>query len=128
MPLAKAYHTVATLVVDDDAVFCSMVEAMLKRIGFEGVDTADNGATALTMMQEKDYGLVISDWNMPEMNGLELLRKVRTNDRLRRTPFVMTSIDGGLERVKIARLAGVSAFMLKPFSPSSLRTKLDEVL
>ena len=120
--------TTPVLVVDDEEVALTLVTKLLKRIGFTDIDTAMNGAQARTLMLEKKYGLVVCDWNMPEMTGLDLLKAVRTNDRWKRIPFVMTSIDGSLERVKIARLAGVSAFLLKPFDETKLRMKLEEVL
>ena len=123
-----AYSPMPVLVVDDEEIALSLVSQLLTRIGFSDIDRARNGALAWGMMEAKKYGLVISDWNMPKMNGLELLKAVRTDDRFRRTPYILTSIDGSLERVKIARLAGVSAFVLKPFDETMLRAKLDEVL
>jgi two-component system chemotaxis response regulator CheY len=123
-----ADSTVPTLVVDDEEIALSLVGQLLGRIGFDNIDKAHNGLVAWDMMKAKKYGLVISDWNMPEMNGLDLLKAVRADERYRRLPYVMTSIDGSMERVKIARLAGVSAFLLKPFDESKLRAKLEEVL
>ena len=116
------------LVVDDEEIALALVERLLTRIGFTEIDRAHNGVVAHDMMGAKKYGLIISDWNMPEMNGLELLKIVRADDRWKRLPVLMTSIDGSLERVKIARLAGVSAFLLKPFDETKLRAKLEEVL
>lgn len=116
------------LVVDDESVALSLVTLLLKRIGFDDIDTACDGLVGHGMMTQKRYGLVISDWNMPEMTGLELLRAVRADDYLKRTPFILTSIDGSVERARLARLAGVSAFLLKPFSEPTLKAKLDEVL
>jgi two-component system, chemotaxis family, chemotaxis protein CheY len=123
-----ANSTVPILVVDDEEIALSLVGQLLARIGFDNIDKAQNGLVAWDMMKAKKYGLVISDWNMPEMNGLDLLKAVRADERYRRLPYVMTSIDGSMERVKIARLAGVSAFLLKPFDESKLRAKLEEVL
>jgi two-component system chemotaxis response regulator CheY len=116
------------LVVDDEEIALALVSRLLTRIGFEEVDRAHHGVMARDMLDAKKYGLVICDWNMPEMNGLDLLKIIRASDRWKRLPFLMTSIDGSLERVKIARLAGVSAFLLKPFDETKLRTKLEEVL
>ncbi|HEY7384539.1 MAG TPA: response regulator [Beijerinckiaceae bacterium] len=122
-----AYCSAAVLVVDDEAIALTVVSQLLKRIGFTDIDSATNGLAARTMMTQKKYGLVISDWNMPEMNGLDLLKATRGDESLRKTPFVITSIDGSLERVQIARVSGVSAFLLKPFDETTLRTKLEEV-
>src|SRR5918998_4366383 len=123
-----ADRTMPILVVDDEEIALALVAQLLARIGFEAVDRAHNGVVARDMMDAKKYGLVICDWNMPEMNGLELLKIVRSEDRWKRMPFLMTSIDGSLERIKIPRLAGVSAFLLKPFDESKLSAKLEEVL
>jgi two-component system, chemotaxis family, chemotaxis protein CheY len=122
-----SYSSAAVLVVDDEAIALTVATELLKRIGFAEINSAPNGLSARAMLEEKKYGLIISDWNMPEMNGLDLLRLVRTDERFKKTPFMMTSIDGSLERVKIARLSGVSSFLLKPFDETKLRAKLDEV-
>ena len=122
-----SYSSAAVLVVDDEAIALTVATELLKRIGFAEINSAPNGLSARAMLEEKKYGLIISDWNMPEMNGLDLLRLVRTDERFKKTPFMMTSIDGSLERVKIARLSGVSSFLLKPFDETTLRTKLEEV-
>lgn len=123
-----ASSTTPVLVVDDEEIALTFATQLLKRIGFADIDTAPNGILARGLLGEKTYGLVICDWNMPEMSGLELLKAVRTDDRLKRLPYLMTSIDGSLERVKVARLAGVSAFLLKPFDEKKLKAKIEEVL
>jgi two-component system, chemotaxis family, chemotaxis protein CheY len=120
--------TTPILVIDDEAIALKLVTRLLERIGFTAIDTAVNGVEGRRLMEQKLYGLVICDWNMPEMSGLDLLKIVRTTDKWKRLPFLMTSIDGSLERVKIARMAAVSAFLLKPFDETQLRTKLEEVL
>jgi two-component system chemotaxis response regulator CheY len=122
-----AYCSAAVLVVDDEAIALTVVTELLKRIGFADIDSAQNGLAARALMSQKKYGLVISDWNMPEMNGLDLLKAIRADEGLRKTPFVISSIDGSLERVQIARASGVSAFLLKPYDELTLRTKLEEV-
>ena len=116
------------LVVDDEEIALKLVTCLLDRIGFTDIDRAMNGVEARGLMEKKQYGLVICDWNMPEMTGLDLLKILRADDRWKRLPFLMTSIDGSLERVKIARMAGITAFLLKPFDETKLRTKLEEVL
>jgi two-component system, chemotaxis family, chemotaxis protein CheY len=123
-----ADSTMPILVVDDEEIALALVSRLLTRIGFGDIDRAHNGVVACDMLKAKKYGLVICDWNMPEMNGLDLLKIVRADDRWKRLPFLMTSIDGSLERVKLARLAGVSAFLLKPFDETKLRAKLEEVV
>jgi two-component system chemotaxis response regulator CheY len=124
----SALTALPILVVDDEEVALTLVTRLLERIGFTDIDTAMNGVQARARMEDKPYGLVVCDWNMPEMNGLDLLKIVRADETWKKLPFLMTSIDGSLERVKIARLAGVSAFLLKPFDETKLRAKLEEVL
>jgi two-component system, chemotaxis family, chemotaxis protein CheY len=116
------------LLVDDETVALDLGTKLLDRIGFKTVDIATSGRSALAQMESNTYRAVISDWNMPEMNGLDLLCKIRRDDRLRKTPFLMTSVDGDIERVRVARKFGVDAFLLKPFDAQALRTKMSEVL
>jgi two-component system chemotaxis response regulator CheY len=116
------------LLVDDETVALDLGTKLLNRIGFSAIDTATSGRAALAQLETNAYRAVISDWNMPEMNGLELLSKIRKDDRWRKTPFLMTSVDGDIERVRVARKFGVDAFLLKPFDAQALRTKMHEVL
>ena len=125
---AVDYSHIAVLLVDDEPPALELCVKLLKRIGFMDIDTAEDGVAALKKMMDRKYAVVISDWNMPEMNGLELLRTIRSDDQLRRIPFIMTSVDGGLERARIARQAGVNAFLIKPFDALMLRAKLHEVM
>ena len=122
-----AYSTMSVLVVDDEDIALTFVTQLLRRLGFSEIDIAYNGIGASKLLEEKKYGLIICDWNMPEMSGLELLKYCRADERFRRLPYLMTSIDGSLERIKVARMAGVSAFLLKPFDEHKLRAKLEEV-
>jgi two-component system, chemotaxis family, chemotaxis protein CheY len=122
------YAHIPVLVVDDEAAALDLCTRLLERIGFTAIDTAVDGVAAFGKMQERKFGVVISDWNMPEMNGLDLVRRIRTDEKLARTPFLMTSVDGGVERARVARQAGVNAFLIKPFDGSILKTKLHEVL
>jgi two-component system chemotaxis response regulator CheY len=122
------YARIAVLLVDDEAAALDLCTQLLQRIGFTEIDTAADGAAAFEMMQVRKYGVVISDWNMPEMTGLDLVRRIRTDEKLARTPFLMTSVDGAVDRARIARQAGVNAFLIKPFDGGTLRAKLHEVL
>jgi CheY-like chemotaxis protein len=122
------YSHVPVLLVDDEPTALSFCDTLLKRIGFSDIDAAANGVDALQKMMDRKYAVVISDWNMPEMNGLELLRTIRGDDQLKRTPFLMTSVDGGVERARLARQAGVNAFLIKPFDTLTLKAKIFEVL
>jgi len=122
------YARIAVLLVDDEAAALDLCTKLLERIGFTEIDTAPNGAAAFAKMQERKYGVVISDWNMPEMTGLDLVRRIRADEKLARTPFLMTSVDGAVDRARIARQAGVNAFLIKPFDGAMLKAKLHEVM
>ncbi len=119
---------IAVLLVDDDESSVILAAKMLKRAGFAHVDTASNAKTALTMLKNKSYRLVISDWNMPEMDGLQLLKAIRADERLSRTPVLLMSIDDAAERVNRAALAGANAFLSKPFDRPTLKAKIQQVL
>ena len=118
----------AVLLVDDDESSLILAAKMLKRAGFDHVDTALTGAGALELMRSKDYRLVISDWNMPGMDGLDLLKIIRADERLSRTPVLMMSIDDASERVSRAVLAGANAFLPKPFDRPTLTATIEQVL
>jgi two-component system chemotaxis response regulator CheY len=122
------YAQIPVLLVDDEAAALDLCMKLLERIGFTEIDTAANGAAAFASMQVRKYGIVISDWNMPEMTGLDLVRRIRADEHLARTPFLMTSVDGAVDRARFARQAGVNAFLIKPFDATMLRAKLHEVL
>jgi len=116
------------LIVDDYKTMLRIVRNLLRQIGFENVDEATDGATALQKLQDKNYGLVISDWNMEPMTGLELLRKMRADMRLKNLPFIMVTAESKTDNVLMAREAGVSNYIVKPFNAATLRTKLASVL
>lgn len=118
----------AILVVDDYKSMTRIVKGMLIELGFQDVDDATDGPTALSMIREKTYGLVLSDWNMQPMTGLELLKHVRADDRTRTLPFVMVTAEAKAENVVAARQAGVNNYVIKPFTLAVLKQKLTSVL
>ena len=120
--------TVSVLVVDDLTMMRRIIEAILGRLGFAQVDMAPDGASALAMMRKAAYGLVISDLDMQPMNGLHLLRAVRADAALQRTPFILTTASMAGENIIAARHAGVDAYLLKPFTPEALKAKIEAVL
>jgi len=115
------------LVVDDYATMIRIIRNLLKQLGFENVDDASDGSSALAKMQSKKYGLVISDWNMEPMTGYDLLREVRANPELSKTPFIMVTAESKTENVIAARKAGVSNYIVKPFNAATLKTKMEAV-
>lgn len=125
MPADKSINV---LVVDDYKSMTRIVRGMLNQLGFSNVDDAPDGVTALGLIKSKSYGLVLSDWNMQPMTGLELLKHVRSDDRTRALPFVMVTAEAKAENVVAARQAGVNNYVIKPFTVQVLRQKLSSVL
>jgi two-component system chemotaxis response regulator CheY len=115
------------LVVDDYTTMVRIIRNLLKQLGLENVEDANDGAAALAKMRGKKYGLVISDWNMEPMTGYDLLKEVRTNPELSQTPFIMITAESKTENVIAAKRAGVSNYIIKPFSAATLKTKIDAV-
>lgn len=115
------------LVVDDYRTMVRIIRNLLKQLGFTNVDEASDGSSALNMMRENDYGLVISDWNMEPMTGYEFLREVRADDELQRTPFLMVTAESKAENVVAARHAGVNSYIVKPFNANTLRAKIEAI-
>lgn len=118
------------LIVDDYKTMLRVIRNLLGQIGFKNVDEATDGQQALELMKHKEYGLVISDWNMEPMSGLDLLKQVRTNDNvnLKALPFIMITAENKMENVVAAKQAGVSNYIVKPFSAEILKSKIVSVL
>jgi two-component system, chemotaxis family, chemotaxis protein CheY len=115
------------LVVDDYNTMIRIIRNLLKQLGFEDVDDACDGSAALAKMREKRYGLVISDWNMEPMTGYELLKEVRADPGLNKTPFIMVTAESKTENVIAAKKAGVNNYIVKPFNAQTLKTKIEAV-
>ena len=115
------------LVVDDYNTMIRIIRNLLKQLGFEDIDDATDGSAALDKMRDKKYGLVISDWNMEPMTGYELLKEVRADPNLAKTPFIMVTAESKTENVIAAKKAGVSNYIVKPFNAQTLKTKIDTV-
>ena len=115
------------LVVDDYQTMVRIIRNLLKQLGFENVDDASDGSTAIQKMRDKKYGLVISDWNMEPMSGFELLQKVREEAELSETPFIIVTAESKTENVVAAKKAGVSNYIVKPFNVQTLKTKIESV-
>ncbi len=116
------------LVVDDYKTMLRIISNLLKQLGFENVEEASDGTEALDKMKKSNYGLVISDWNMEPMTGYELLLKVRADDSLKRTPFIMVTAESKTENVIAAKKAGVNNYIVKPFNAATLKQKITAVL
>jgi two-component system chemotaxis response regulator CheY len=125
MPVDK---TMNVLVVDDYKSMIRIVRGLLNQLGFRNVDEALDGPSALALIRSKTYGLVLSDWNMQPMTGLELLKEVRADERTKTLPFVMVTAEAKAENVVAARQAGVNNYVIKPFTLAVLKQKLTAVL
>jgi two-component system chemotaxis response regulator CheY len=121
-------RTTPILVVDDYGTMVRIVRNLLRQLGFDDVDDAGDGAAALAKLQTKTYGLVISDWMMEPMNGLELLEQVRADPRLQTLPFIMITAERGVGRLAEAERAGADAYIVKPLDAQILRDKIAAVL
>ena len=115
------------LVVDDASTMIRIITNMLGQIGFRDIDEVQGGATALAKMRTKRYGLVISDWNMEPITGIDLLRQVRADPDLGETPFIMVTAETRTKNVIAAKDAGVSNYIVKPFTAQMLKAKIEAV-
>ncbi len=116
------------LVVDDFPTMRRIVRNLLKQLGFEHIDEAEDGAQALIRLRGGNFGLVISDWNMPNMEGIELLRNVRKEpEPLKNIPFLMVTAEAEKEKVIEAIKAGVDNYVVKPFTADILKEKLEKI-
>ena len=115
------------LVVDDYNTMIRILRNLLKQLGFQDVDDASDGSAALEKMRHKHYGLIISDWNMEPMTGYDLLKEVRADPNLSRTPFIMVTAESKTENVIAAKKAGVNNYIVKPFNAQTLQNKIEAV-
>jgi two-component system, chemotaxis family, chemotaxis protein CheY len=125
MPVDKS---LPILIVDDYKTMLRIIRNLLKQLNLENVQEATDGSSALKMLRDGSYGLVISDWNMEPMTGLQLLKEVRADAKLKGLPFIMITAESKTENVVAAKEAGVSNYIVKPFNAETLRQKLVSVL
>jgi two-component system chemotaxis response regulator CheY len=119
---------IKVLVVDDFPTMRRIVKNLLKQIGFENIDEAEDGVQALNKLKSGNYGLVVSDWNMPSMGGIDLLRNIRQEaEPLKNIPFLMVTAEAEKEKVIEAIKAGVDNYIVKPFTAEVLKGKLEKI-
>jgi two-component system chemotaxis response regulator CheY len=116
------------LVVDDFSTMRRIVRKILKDLQFQDVIEAENGAEAFQLLQTTKVDLIVSDWNMPTMTGLELLKRVRADERLKGLPFLLVTAESQKENIIEAIQAKVSNYVVKPFSPAVLAEKLAKII
>ena len=119
--------SMSILIVDDYNTMIRIIRNLLKQLGFNNVDEANDGTAALVKMREKQYGLVISDWNMTPMTGYDLLREIRADPVLRPTRFIMVTAESKTDNVIAAKKAGVDNYIVKPFNAQTLKSKIEAV-
>jgi two-component system chemotaxis response regulator CheY len=116
------------LVVDDYSTMRRIVKNLLHDLGYAQVAEADDGNTALPMLKAGEYDFLITDWNMPGMPGLDLLKAVRADDRLAKLPVLMLTAEAKREQIVEAAQAGVNGYVIKPFTAATLKEKIDKIL
>ena len=116
------------LIVDDYQTMLKVLKSLLRQLKFTNVDEATNAPDALGKLRQGGYGMVISDWNMEPMSGFELLQHVRADDAMKDLPFILVTAESRTENVIAAKQAGVSNYIIKPFTAETLKTKLVSVL
>jgi two-component system chemotaxis response regulator CheY len=127
-PVMAVDMNMPILIVDDYKTMLRIIRNLLKQLGFDNVEEATDGSAALAKLRDKSYGLVISDWNMEPMTGIQLLREVRADAKLKSLPFIMVTAESKSENVIVAKEAGVSNYIVKPFNAATLKQKLASVL
>ena len=123
-------NNMRALIVDDYKTMLRIMRNLLKQLSFENVEEAIDGTAALEKLREfnGEFGLVISDWNMEPMTGIQLLRELRGDDELKQIPFIMVTAESKSENVIAAKEAGVSNYIVKPFNAETLKSKMENVL
>jgi len=120
--------SINVLIVDDYRSMLRIIQNLLKQLEFNNVDEAVGGEQALAKLRAGNFGLVLCDWNMAPMTGLDLLKEVRADQRLKNMPFIMITAESKTENVVAAKQAGVSNYIVKPFNAETLREKIEKVL
>jgi two-component system chemotaxis response regulator CheY len=115
------------LVVDDFSTMRRIIKNLLKDLGFANIQEADDGNTALPMLQQGDFDFVITDWNMPGMQGIDLLRAIRADANLKHIPVLMVTAEAKKEQIVAAAQAGVNGYVIKPFTAATLKEKLAKI-
>ena len=115
------------LIVDDFSTMRRIVKNLLRDLGFNNTQEADDGLTALPMLKKGGFDFVVTDWNMPGMQGIDLLRTIRADDDLKHLPVLMITAEAKREQIIEAAQAGVNGYIVKPFTAATLKEKLDKI-
>ena len=120
--------SIKILIVDDFATMRKVIRNLLKQSGYENIVEAEDGVNALKILKSQKIDFIVSDWNMPNMNGLELLKEVRADEDLKTLPFLMVTAEALQENVVAAVKAGVSNYIVKPFTSETLDEKIKKIM
>ncbi|ATG73213.1 response regulator [Zobellella denitrificans] len=115
------------LIVDDFSTMRRIIKNLLRDLGFNNTHEADDGTTALPMLKNGEFDFVVTDWNMPGMQGIDLLRAIRADDKLKHLPVLMVTAEAKREQIIAAAQAGVNGYVVKPFTAATLKEKLEKV-
>jgi two-component system chemotaxis response regulator CheY len=115
------------LVVDDFSTMRRIVKNLLRDLGFTNISEADDGSTALPMLKEGSFDFVVTDWNMPGMQGIDLLKAIRADSNLSHIPVLLITAEAKKEQIVMAAQAGVNGYIVKPFTAATLNAKLDKI-
>ncbi len=115
------------LIVDDFSTMRRIVKNLLRDLGFNNTQEADDGLTALPMLKKGEFDFVVTDWNMPGMQGIDLLKNIRADDELKHLPVLMITAEAKREQIIEAAQAGVNGYIVKPFTAATLKEKLDKI-
>ncbi|QQX81780.1 chemotaxis response regulator CheY [Shewanella sp. KX20019] len=115
------------LVVDDFSTMRRIIKNLLRDLGFNNTQEADDGSTALPMLQKGEFDFVVTDWNMPGMQGIDLLKAIRADDNLKHLPVLMVTAEAKREQIIAAAQAGVNGYVVKPFTAATLKEKLEKI-
>lgn len=116
------------LVVDDFSTMRRIIRNILREIGYNNVDEADDGSTAMEKLKADTFDFVVTDWNMPNMTGIDLLKAIRQDERLKHVPVLMVTAEAAKENVVTAVQAGVNNYIVKPFTATALKERIDLIL
>jgi len=115
------------LIVDDFSTMRRIIKNLLRDLGFTNTQEADDGLTALPMLKSGDFDFLVTDWNMPGMTGIDLLKAVRADDKLSATPVLMVTAEAKRDQIIEAAQAGVNGYVVKPFTAQALKEKIDKI-
>jgi len=120
--------SIKILLVDDFATMRKIIKNLLGKLGYQEVREAENGVVALEMLKSDNFNLIIADWNMPKMTGLDLLKTVRKDEKYKNTPFMMVTSEANKDNIIAAVEAGADDYIVKPFNADTLKEKVKEIL